>query len=152
MNYINILVKNLIKKGNKYKANQIVFSIMENIKKQIKKNSFFFFYNAINKLNLNVESISLNYFKKKNLKEKVRFSTIQPSRIKRKIIKFLINSSNLRYESLIQERLTNEIIDLKELKGLSMRNKKQILMHYRKLRPSAILTRKKRTRKGINRL
>ncbi len=126
---------------------------MKNIKRKSHGDPFMIFSRAIRQLFIHIETLPVSFFKtKKNIKKRVRFNLVNNNRLKRHLFKMLLKSCKSRYEKSLEDKISNEIIDSLNFKSLSLKNKREFLLELRKLRPSAIIVKRKKRRKKINRL
>ena len=151
------LVRLFIQKGYKEKAFKIVLQILKKLKFTQKKEPLSFLNNALDNSDVRYE-LRVNKFSKPPKKQKGRpklrgriFHVVGP-RVRRRTVKELVKNSLLRNEESMIEKVVEEISEMTENKGITMRKKKEFYESIYAARATIEVIKRHRRRKRINKL
>lgn len=151
------LVRAFIHKGYKERAFKIVLETLKDLKFSKKVKPLAFFNLALDRTELRFE-LRVNKFSKPPKKQKGRpklrgrLFYVGGPRVRRRAVKELLKNSMLRNEESMSQKVVEEIYDICNNKGITLRKKKEFYTSIYGARATLEVIKRHRRRKRINRL
>jgi len=154
--FFNHLLNNLIKSGNKERAFRKVYFVLRKLKIEFGTNPLELcikgLKNCETRLELKLSNL-MRFQKKKSgeVKIKGRLTHVGKMRAHRRAIKDLVKTALSRVETKLDNKICNELSDVVEMKGLTLKKKRDFYSLIQKIRPSVEVVKRRKRRKRINR-
>src|SRR6185312_12376547 len=154
--FFNHLLNNLIKSGNKERAFRKVYFILNKLRTELRANPLELcikgLKNCETRLELKLSNL-MRFQKKKSgeVKIKGRLTNVGKMRANRRAIKDLVKTALSRVETKLDNKICNELSDVVEMKGLTLKKKRDFYSLIQKIRPSVEVVKRRKRRKKINR-
>lgn len=153
--FFNHLLNNLIKSGNKERAFRKVFFVLKKLKTELGTNPLEVCIKSLKNCETRLElklSNLMRFQKKKSgeVKIKGRLTHVGKMRAHRRAIKDLVKTALSRIETKLDNKILSELSDVVEMKGLTLKKKRDFYSLIQKIRPSVEVVKRRKRRKKIN--